>query len=35
MSQPDREDGIQQLVADFRNGYLTRRGSWRKPRPSG
>ena len=26
MSQPDREDGIQQLLADFRNGYLTRRG---------
>jgi hypothetical protein len=26
MSQPNREDGIQQLVADFRNGYLTRRG---------
>ena len=26
MSPPNHDDGIQQLVADFRNGYLTRRG---------
>jgi kynurenine formamidase len=26
MSPPNDDDGIQQLVADFRNGYLTRRG---------
>ena len=35
MSPPNHEDGIQQLVDDFKNGYLTRRGSWRKPPPSG
>ena len=26
MSPPNHDDGIKQLVADFRNGYLTRRG---------
>jgi kynurenine formamidase len=26
MSPPNNDDGIQQLVDDFRNGYLTRRG---------
>ena len=26
LSPSKRDDGIQQLVADFRNGYLTRRG---------
>ena len=26
MSPPNHEDGIQQLVDDFKNGYLTRRG---------
>jgi hypothetical protein len=26
MSPPNHDDGIQQLVADFKNGYLTRRG---------
>ena len=26
MSPPNHDDGIKQLVADFQNGYLTRRG---------
>jgi len=26
MSPPNHDEAIQQLVADFRNGYLTRRG---------
>jgi hypothetical protein len=26
MSPPNHHEEIQQLVADFRNGYLTRRG---------
>ena len=26
MSPPNNDDGVQQLLADFRNGYLTRRG---------
>ncbi len=26
MSPPNHDEGIKQLVADFRNGYLTRRG---------
>jgi len=35
MSPPNHDDGIQQLVADFRNGYLTRRGFLAKAAASG
>jgi hypothetical protein len=35
MSPPNHEEGIQQLIADFKNGYLTRRGFLAQAPPSG